>query len=295
MAQDEGTVFYVGDTSYNTMYVGDSLVIFNPILTGYVSYSFREDPYSASLLLAFPGDAAYATYASLPYPWSDVSADIRASGTNKSVTAESIGLYQSSSIAYFSSYSGSTFSSGSIVSTGSLYSPYTTVNSGETIGTSSITIEGWVAVPTTQPNRTLFSRYVPTVAVSSELRLRLSNPGFGLGLLNVLFDSGVSEGSYNSSNFTVNSGSFYHFALTKESNTIRLYWSGSKVGEVTDARIGNMNASPTTFTRVFGEQTLGDSTSTNLHFQDFRYYKGVAKYTGASYTPPDSMIIQTLT
>lgn len=294
MAQDEGTVFYVGDTPYTVMYVGNEAVAFNPLLlSGYASYSFTPDPYSASLSIALAGNEAYADFASLPNAWSDVSANIRGTGVNKNVTPQSVGLYQSSSIAYFANYTGSTFTSGGIVGTGSLYSPYTAVNSAEAIGSASITIEGWVNVPTSTPNRVLFNRYTPTVPASSELRFRLSNSG-GNGRLEVIFTSGASEGSYNSSTFSVVSGSWNHFALTKESNTIRLYWSGSKVGEVTDARIGTMNDAPTIFTRVFGETVIGPSTSTNLYFQDFRYYKGAAKYTGSAYTLPDSMITQTI-
>lgn len=294
MAQDQGTVFYVGDTPYTVMYVGNEAVAFNPLLlSGYVSYSFTPDPYSASLQLALAGNEGYADFASLPNAWSDVSANIRGTGVNKNVTPQSVGLYQSSSIAYFANYTGSTFTSGGIAGTGSLYSPYTAVNSAEAIGSASITIEGWVSLPTSTPNRMLFNRYTPTVPAASELRLRLGNSG-GNGRLEIIFVSGSSEVSYNSSTFSITSGSWYHFALTKESNTIRLYWSGSRVGETTDARIGNLNASATVPTRVFGETVIGAATSTNLYFQDFRYYKGAAKYTGSAYTLPDSMITQTI-
>jgi hypothetical protein len=294
MAIDEGTIFYVGDTQYTVMYVGNEVVAFNPLLlSGYASYSFTPDPYSASLLLALPGNQAYADFASLPNAWSDISANIRGTGVNKNVTPQSVGLYQSSSIAYFANYTGSTFTSGAIVVTGSLYSPYTAVNSAETIGSASITIEGWANVPTSTPNRMLFNRYTPTVVASSELRFALTNSG-GNGIFNIIFVSGSSELSYNSSTFSVVSGSWNHFALTKESDTIRLYWSGSKVGEITDARISNLNAVATLPTRVFGETVVAADTSTNLHFQDFRYYKGAAKYTGSAYTLPDSMIIQTI-
>jgi hypothetical protein len=293
MAQDEGTLFYLGDTVYPLTYVGDNLVVLNPILlNAYPSYSFAVDQYSASLSLALPANAAYAEYAGLANAWSDVSADIRGTGVNKNVTPQSVGLYQSSSINYFVDYTGSTFVSGGIVGTGSLYSPYTAINASEAIGTGSVTIETWISVPTSTPNVTIFNRYTPTVPAGSELQFSLINSD-GSASLRILYDSGTSEGSGGSSQFTMVSGSWYHIALTKESNTIRLYFSGSKVGEVTDARIGSMNKATTTPTRVFGKTVIGADTATNIHFQDFRYYLGAAKYTGSSYPLPDSMIEQT--
>jgi len=300
-----GSNFTIGNQVFNKMFLGDKLVYLNindaPTPPSQ-SFSFREDEYSSSLVLALPGYQGYAVANQLDYGWVDVSADIRGTGVNYNVSTQSIGLYSSSSIGYFESYSGSTFVSGATLfaSTQSLYSPFMATGSNFPIFTSSITVESWVNFTTDKPNKVLFDRYWPLSINTSELRFEIttveSTSSLGGLITSGRAQQGPIEVSYSSSQIEVLSGSWHHFALTKDGGTYRMYWDGNKVGEYVNANLQTINNSLITPTRAFGLQKLSSATLNNqsdLFFQDFKYYNGVAKYTGSSYTPPESMIITT--
>lgn len=301
-----GSDFKIGDVVFNKMFLGDKLVYLNindsVIIPPSQSFSFREDEYSASLVLALPGYQGYATSVGQPNGWLDTSTNIRGNGVNNSVSPSSIGLYNTASIGYFPNYSGSTFVSGNngpINPTSSLYSPYMATGSNQAIGSASITVEGWVNFPTNTPSRVLFDRYWPLSLNDSEFRFEIITSALTSSLrvtqTSGSFFGGGVETSFTSSQINVNSGSWYHVAVTKDGDTTRMYWSGSLVREYTNPTYASLNYKPTTLTRIVGAQKTPSSSlvESSVFIQDFKYYNGVAKYTGSSYPLPDSMIITT--
>jgi hypothetical protein len=79
---------------------------------------------------------------------------------------------------------------------------------------------------------------------------------------------------------TVTNGQWYHLAIVRNGNVYTLYVNGAAESSVTT---GVVLTSTTTMPLSIGGQTSGQYT--NSYIYDFRFTKGIARYT-ANYTPP---------
>lgn len=292
MAQEVQTAFYLGNELIQVARLGNDPIAINPSTLS--PYNF--DPNSQYLVMASPANASYSQSLNMIYPWSDVSANIRGTGTNKTMNSSSIGLYQSESLDNWGYYSGSTFVSGTIATRNgadiSIFTPYSAQDSDFNFGSGSYTIESWVNLGALASGSfTIANKYIPTVPLSSEYDFTWNVFNPGENKLAFVQQSGFEQ-IVTSSAFTSSVNEWHHVAVTKEApnnNTVRLYLDGDMIGITSGGLWDNSNTTTTPF-RMLGRQTLGAGGQTDVFYQDFRVYKGIAKYTGATYTLPDSII-----
>ena len=134
------------------------------------------------------------------------------------------------------------------------------------------TVEGWVYQQTSGDRCAFDNRYGS--AVGCGIYLSLSSGQHKLGYANNAALVATSSNAIANQTWT-------HWAVTREGNTVRGYLAGSKGFEYTDTRtfassgvvpfIGCSNSQ--------GQGTLGS-------LEEVRLTKGIARYTGSSFTPP---------
>ena len=231
----------------------------------YVS-QLRTDPYAANLVLAVPGISGGTSSG-----YGDYSADIKGSGSNKTVTAN--GNY---GVAVTDSYYGSALS---FDGSGDYFS---LVDSDDWYYTGDFTAECWV-YPVASPNQPMIMGQWDgfgggtglswTILLSNDsnryLRAATSSNG-----------SGVAFDLVSSASLPLNQWS--HVCLEKTNSTVyTLYSNGVAVGIKTDGPSSLYNA-----TNSF---TVGATSSNSQplqgYIQDVRIYKGVAKYKGGFDVP----------
>ena len=220
----------------------------------YVS-QLREDPYAANLVLAVPGISGGQGSG-----YGDYSADIKGSGSNKTLTSNG-----NAGVAATASYYGSALSfdgSGDYFSTTSGASDFD-------LGTDDFTIEGWVYPESFSNFPTLIK--ISNTTASSDLYINFRNSST-LALTN---NTTVFAGS---SGFVLNQ--WNHFALVRSSGSTTMYGNGVAGGPVTCS---------IDFGASFTGTTIGSGSGGNDPFtgylQDLRVYKGVAKYKGGFDVP----------
>jgi hypothetical protein len=255
---------------------------FNTVIStsGVVTYTYRNDPYSASLVFATPG-SQFSTLG-MSSAWSDVSANIRGTGVNKTV-ATSASLQTGAQNNFAGVYSTSLNMTASSASPApSIYSQNST---DFNFGSGNFTIELWFNPGTTTTQRRMFFQKYTTGTVStSEIEWNI-----GLNSTNTMaiaYDGGGAEtfvqGPTTSS---LSTNTWYHFALVRNGATnFTIYSNGQGHAVATTNRTLN-----TTTTPAFLLGGNYNNPYENGYIQDYRIYKGVAKYT-ASFTPPLSMI-----
>lgn len=84
------------------------------------------------------------------------------------------------------------------------------------------------------------------------------------------------------------SNTWYHVAMCKQSTTYSVYFNGNRIINFTNASYGTLNAGSAAAAQLFGRSD--DASQTAFYYQDYRIYKGVAKYSGATITTPLSMV-----
>jgi hypothetical protein len=269
---------YIGNTLINDVFLGSQQV--DDVLTrNVVAYnSIRTDPFSASLSLAIPGylftnpqGFAQTTYRS------DISSYIRGTGasyTNLAVTGSGT-FYMSASNAFTTDgYDGSMFVNG-IQNQGAVASNDT--NFDITAGT--FTIETYFNEPSGSGfNRSFMYCLNGTAGFDFQVQ---SNNTFRWTTRNVAYDSSPAS--------TINTNTWYHVAISATANgDTAIFFNGSRVFS------GNLSApnGPNTAIQLLGRS---DASMGPFLFNDFRLYKGVAKYSplSSSITPPPSMIYTT--
>ena len=233
---------------------------------------------SGSTVLAIPGIAGGQGSG-----YGDYSADIKGSGTNKTIIPGNV------SIGITGSYYGSAL-------TGFSTDPATFIQNHEDFrfGSDDFTVEAWIYVSddtagtssvlslyNTSDNRRSWSILKDSASVNGGIRFITSNDGTYNASYNLDPDVSLPTNQWN------------HIAVEKEGNTGRVYQNGVCVGVNTNfptSLYSNVNdnllvgAGIATYIGSNGEQF------TNGYIQDLRVYKGVAKYKGGfdvpkSYTP----------
>jgi hypothetical protein len=252
----------------------NNFVFANPYETASVvpaAWSFRNDPFSASLNFATPGTLIIDL--GMTYAWSDVSADIRGTGSNLSVLTAN--LTSSTSFNNFST-DGYTESS-QVSSTGRFRSSDDTEFE---FGSGNFTIECWYnAASDTTPSRFIFSDYFIDNISQSSIWFNTTN-----GRVSVVLDGGGSETFNQSDVLSWTANQWYHLALVRNGTTFTVYRDGTSVLSFTrSVTLNSTNQGKYLMGYAFAG---GDTT----YVQDYRIYKGIAKYTSA-FTPPDSMAV----
>ena len=211
----------------------------------------RTDANASSLVLALP----------LVGIKSDFSNKINSGTTEKAITVSNASASSS-----FSNFYGGSFSfNGS-----NTYLSFPSSNDF-LFGTGDFTVECWVYANNTSSIQCIVGSYG---GGASGWSLNVSNRigvGYDAGRVGLGFgDTAIIE----SSSGLFNTNQWNHLAITREGTLVRLFYNG--VGITTSTSSININAANSTF-GVGYEPTL--SRYFNGYLQDFRIYKGFAKYT----------------
>jgi hypothetical protein len=215
----------------------------------------RADPYAANLVLAIPGviDGQGSGYG-------DYSANIKGSGTNKTVTANG-----NAGVAVTASYYGSALSfdgSGDYLSIAN--------NSDFGLGSNNFTIEYWLYHNAASSSAHIFDirsasdedSVTAFYASSTQLRIYLNAAD------KITVSSELKQNQWT------------HHAIVRNGSTLTFYQNGVAAGINTTSGDTLRSSAPA----VIGAKR--DFTSAlNGYLQDFRIYKGVAKYTGGFDVP----------
>ena len=222
----------------------------------------RTDANASSLVLALPMDGA-----NNGTTFTDQSSTIKGSGSAKTVTAQS----DAKTLTAQSKFYGS---SGYLDGTGDAI----TVPAGTDFayGTGNFTIEGWF-YQTREPgdtgggilwSQTVGGRNYFVIFTSSSPRV-----------VTLIFGDGGGSSGGASSAYSLNT--WNHFAVVRSGTSIYTFING--VGGVTGSC--SYDFSDTSYVPTIGRYTHADAQQFQGYLQDFRVYKGLAKYT-ANFTPP---------
>jgi hypothetical protein len=227
------------------------------------------DPYASYLLLALPLNATYQL--------ADISASLRGSGSNFASSAvNSAALTSSSSKFYSQSLDVSPYSTNKYVALGGT----SILNTALSLTGSDFTIEMWIYP---LANNVGYQAYASHSGDTGDQQS---------GWI-IITESNNNLYSYMGSGWPVQLASttqpsinvWHHIALTRSGSVYGLYYDGNRVASTTNA---TSISTPTSQTLRIGSYQWfpGGARSANAYIQDFRMYKGIAKYTGATYTVP---------
>ena len=110
-----------------------------------------------------------------------------------------------------------------------------------------------------------------------------------------MYGNGTSQEGFTSSNNVVTAGTWHHMACTRQGTTFRGFLDGVQLGSWTKDATWNVGSSNSDHhSPTIGARTNGSRNAMHVYFggsiQDFRIYKGVAKYT-ANFTPPSAILV----
>jgi hypothetical protein len=235
--------------------------------------AFRTDSNAANLVWAQPG--ALFTNLGMSNYYDEVAYLIKGSGSAK--TPITTNLSQNTTYIKFPS-------DGYNSSIGFVGREYNTDDSDLEFGSGNFTIEMWINMSdggisgTANP---LFWKYQAGSVPNSELFFDIQNRR-----LRVAADGGGGESFFQTDELTWNDNQWYHVCLQRNGTSWLITRDGNNPGggSATINRTLNTTATPA---QLLG---LATNTYTTKRVQDFRIYKGVAKYGGSTFTPPPSMI-----
>ena len=217
----------------------------------------RTDAYRNSLVLAVPMDGA-----NNGTTFTDESANIRGSGSAKTITRNG----DTKTLTAVSKFYGS---SGFFDGTGDYLNLGT--SSDYLFGTGDFTIEGWFYLTSDSTRQDLMGNYTDANtgwAIQTSFGVA-GQIGFYYGNT-IILDSAARVWSPNS---------WTHFAITRSGTSLKLFVNGVNTTTTTNST----NISTTSYNTLLGAVTSFGSGSPQLfctgYLQDFRIYKGVAKYT----------------
>lgn len=268
---------YIGNTLVNDIMLGsqrmDDVLQKNVVTESII----RNDPYSSSLVLAVPGykfpnpvGFSQANY------YSDISANIRGTGTSYNLipTGSGGGLIYASGSSYFTSdgYNG-----GLALFGGQNFGATTGSDANLDFQTGAFTFETYLMYPQTSSlARTfLYGGYSGTngyfLTTQATVAIRYVSRD------SVIFDVDVNPVP----------NTWNHLALVMNaSNDLALFWNGTRVYQ----NLNLSNPLPPKTTIEFGGKDGSDAGT--VVYQDYKIYKGAAKYSpdSSSISLPQSMI-----
>jgi hypothetical protein len=266
---EKGQGLFLGGTEITALQ-NNKFVFANPFNEA-AAWQFRTDANASDLVFATPGNQV--SDISMTYAWSDVQADIRGTGSNKSVLTSNLTTSVANNFAS-DGYTESTEVSSTAAFLNANDSTYV-------FGADDWTFEAWMNFGTLAAadiDRALFSDYQAGSSANSSLWVRLED-----AKLQVIFNSAGGENFYTSTAQTFGTNQWHHIAFTRNGNEVNGYFDGT--------RVLNAGYSATLNTTTNGKYLMGyyNAGQSTVDVQDYRIYKGYAKYTTASFTPPPSM------
>jgi hypothetical protein len=110
-----------------------------------------------------------------------------------------------------------------------------------------------------------------------------------------MYGQGTSQEGITSSNNAVTAGTWHHLACTRQGTTFRGFLDGVQQGSWTKAATWNVGSSTASHNSpTIGARTNGSRNAMHNYFvgmiQDFRLYRGIAKYT-SNFTPPSAILV----
>ena len=228
----------------------------------YVS-QLRTDAYASNLVLAIPG-----IIGGQGNGYGDYSADIKGSGSNKTITANG-----NAGVAVTASYYGSAMQ---FDGTGDYFS---VPNSSDLrFTTEDFTIEAWFNTNSLTDNQFIFSQW----NVTDNRRSYVLWLDSGVLKFNGSTNGSDSSNGNVTNTISVGAGQWNHAAFSREGTTTRLFLNGVCIGisTTTDTYYNNTDDTP----RIGGESGSG-AREFDGYIQDLRVYKGVAKYTSGFDVP----------
>jgi hypothetical protein len=276
-----GTKLYLGDKLIEQSFLGNFQTLINPIPSN--PYMFRTDPYSGSLVLAMP----YTQFSQLGMSnfYSDVSADIRGTGTNYVLVPTGSGTFQTATTTPVSSgsYAFATNDGYSAaLDIAGLKNAGTITTTAANFGSNNFVVECWFNLKGTFTNPP-FNMLIFGEVSGDFLLLDYSN-----ALAAFRYYTNASNSWTTNPAWTKNSNVWYHLAFVRSGTNKYVYLNGNRIGVGTYS--GAITNPGDGYWRI-----LGNAASTNdgveKWVQDFRLYIGTDKgYTGATITVPPSIV-----
>lgn len=268
---------YFGNTLINDFYLGNKIITDLTMTSS--SLEYRNDPDSGSLVFATPG--AYFPTLGMTNAWSDVSADIKGTGTNKTVLTS--GIVSSSSYVKFSNpYETSTFQTSSVSPSSPIFN---SDNADFEFGAGNFLIECYLLFTAgTRPIRTIAQKYG---AGFPNVEFIFTVGTVGDGRMRFVYDSTSAEAVMDSANLSWNQNQWYHVAVGRQGASQFTMW---RDGVVVATSTTNLTLATTTSPAYLMGGTY-NAPYESTYFQDLRVYKGAAKYSyNTNFTPPSSMV-----
>jgi hypothetical protein len=162
------------------------------------------------------------------------------------------------------------------------------------LGTSDFTIEAWVYCTTSPPILNAIVTHSGDSADQQNGWVFLFN---GTGLLAFYaVDSTTYSGTWNISmnaGATLSINAWHHVAVCRSGNTFTLYADGVSVASTVKA--GANIIAPSSQTLQIGHYNwVNSGIGLAGYMQDVRIYRGVAKYSGSTYTLPTSILVPSI-
>ena len=198
----------------------------------------------------------------------DYSADIRGSGTNKTLTPNSAAGVGYEIPSYY----------GSALSFDGTNDYFTTPNSSDFYFNGDFTVECWLYRNVTNTSESIVGVFENSVARRSWIIETRSNSAIRFQW----WSDGSSSSDITSANNSVPGGQWHHIAMVKNNDTITGYVNGVAVG--IDKTAGSIYENTDDPLRI-GILNAAEDQDFNGYIQDLRVYKGVAKYKGGFDVP----------
>jgi len=148
------------------------------------------------------------------------------------------------------------------------------------VGSGDFTIECWVNTASLVANQ-----YVTGQGTSgfSDVSFYISIPTTGL-VQSLVYNVGQSVNVIANSSIAITANSWFHIAMTRNGNTLRIYVNGVQ-GGTGDATGFTVN--PSTSLLSVGSMGAYTTQPFNGYIDDFRFTKGICRYpSGTTFTPP---------
>ena len=149
-------------------------------------------------------------------------------------------------------------------------------NTGFDLSSGDFTVEGWVN-PSSIPagGAVIFSKHQSGVAIDYEFSIKNSTT-LMLATPGVVFTERTVP--------TITTGTWHHFAVTRSSGTLRIFWNGVQAGATASLAISNSAS----LNLVIGASSFNiPAAFFNGYIDEFRLTKGTARYT-SNFTPSTS-------
>jgi hypothetical protein len=261
-----------------------------PLATGPVA-TIRTDTYSASVQLAMPG-ALFSSLGMTQY-YNDISSQVRGNGSNiiTNATGSSADLNAATGVVKFASdgYGTSIFQQnggtpGNVLDTGS---PQLAFGSGNWV------VEAWFYM-TSRMTKPPFWKVAIQELSNYNIDCDWGNAASGTtnARMRIVLDTSTTgQTQHLSSDFAYNLNQWYHVAWVRSGTALYSYFDGTR--RINSTTSGTIDTSANQWKRLLtGGNAAADGTPG--YVQDFRITLGSDRgYTGATITPPPSIVINT--